>query len=593
MKKILCVLFLLTSMVVNAGNVSDSLYQLAMKKFNSKEYSIAGELFEKSIKEGNSSAKTFLSAAACWANANNKDRTFANLFKMIEAGYINKSFIMDKYKDFTPYYDTEEWKKWSNIIDKKIDDFWKNVDSIQFPVLTKEQMYADYDSLIASIKQNSPHIRVREKECNMDYTKIFSEFRKEIEKYNSLEQFAILISRTLTICQDGHTSIVGQSPLNMFCNGESLENCAIANKYGKLFSSLFVLEDNLPDLIYINGNYFLGTEFKNGILTIPIKSKLIEVNGLTPTKYLYNSLDKCSFLGWDYNNKHFYSEDILQKDIIEDTVLSLTFVTDGQIVKTDVKLTTKNVNIKNSSVNKESQKRKKPVGFVDYWDELNILYIRIPQMSDKDLYVDEILKYKEDKIKKIIIDVRGNPGGSDWVWSSILAAISNDTIPVNIDFAMCKSSNEKYIPLKGKLQDLNLVYQTEQYNLVDKVPNSINYTGPVFVLYDENTFSAAGSLVNACYYSKQLQSVGVPTGRILGFGVNPSMFQLQNSHIMYRIESMLDVTGCKTYKDIFHDTPEKEVSLSLDEKINLRTNTYEIEFLKKEDPYIKTILLRN
>ncbi len=593
MKKILFVLFLLNSIVINAGTVSDSLYQLAMQKFNSKEYSAAGELFEKSIKEGNKSSKTYLSAAACWANANNKEKVFENLNKMIEAGYINKSFIMDKYKDFEPFYKTDEWKQWDVAIDKKIDSFWKELDSIEFPVLTKEQMYADYDTLVATITKNSPHIKVREKECKMNYSKIFSDLRKEIEGYNSLEQFALLVKRALIICQDGHTSIVGQSPLNMYCNGQPLENCAIADKLGKLYVSKYVLKDNLPELIYVNGNYFLGSEYKNNNTIIPQKSKLIEINGLTPIKFLYKSLDKCGFLSWDYNNKHFYSEDLLQNDIIEDTIVTLTFIVKDKKVKTDVKLITKDVNLTNNSANKENQNRKRPIGFVDYWENLNILYIRIPQMSEKDFYVNEILKHKEDKIKKIIIDVRGNPGGSDWVWSSVLATISNDTIPVSIDFAKCIGDNDKYVQLTGKLQDLNLVYLTEKYNLVDRVQNSINYSGPIFVLFNENSFSAAGSLVNACYYSKQLQSVGVPTGRILGFGVNPSMFELPNSHILYRIEGMLDITNSKTYKDIFHDTPEIELKLILEEKILLRSNTYDTEFLKKKDPYIQSLLQKN
>lgn len=109
------------------------------------------------------------------------------------------------------------------------------------------------------------------------------------------------------------------------------------------------------------------------------------------------------------------------------------------------------------------------------------------------------------------------------------------------------------------------------------------------MLYDEQSFSAAGSLVSVCYYSDNLVAVGVPTGRILGFGTNPYEFRLPHTKIGYRIEPILDITDCKTYQDIFHDKPELDVNLNLDEKILLKTNPYTPEFLKNKDPYIKRV----
>jgi hypothetical protein len=86
--------------------------------------------------------------------------------------------------------------------------------------------------------------------------------------------------------------------------------------------------------------------------------------------------------------------------------------------------------------------------------------------------------------------------------------------------------------------------------------------------------------------------VGIPTGRILGFGVNPKEFRLPNTKIGYRIEPVLDITNCETYEDIFHDKPELVINLNLDDKLLLKTNTYTSEFLKEKDPYMMRILYK-
>ena len=85
-------------------------------------------------------------------------------------------------------------------------------------------------------------------------------------------------------------------------------------------------------------------------------------------------------------------------------------------------------------------------------------------------------------------------------------------------------------------------------------------------------------------------AVGNNTGKILGFGIRPKQFVLPNSRIKYRIEPVLDITNAETYQAIFHDKPEIDVKLSLDEKIILRNNSITKEFILKTDPYINRII---
>jgi hypothetical protein len=595
MKKFLFVAILVASLNVHADTKSDSLYNLAWSKFNAKDYVLAGDIFEKSIEAGQTWPGTYLNAASAWAHAENKEKTFENLFKMIEAGYTDKRFVIDNFSEFNQYYDSEEWKRWLKTIDEKVATFRKCSKTAAFQTLTRDQMYSDFDTLVNTIIQNSPHLAVRQKVCGLDYEKIFEDMRKEIVGYNSSKQFALLVKRALLVCQDGHTSLTSLNPLELLSDGKTMDECASIAKYEQLFYDNYVWNINLPRLVYFKGKYFTRKDYTYKGVTIPIKSELMSVNGLSPTKYLSDNLDKKGYLSWDFDHQCFYSESLLQNDVVCDTILRLSFLVNKKKLNFDVdlsygdKIKPETPQVKKSSdvatiVNKD--------GFVSYWNDLKILYIRIPEMVNEDFYANEIVKHREDDIQKIIIDIRGNGGGSDDVWMNALAAISSDSIPIRMEIAYnrsLKGKDAKFISTED-FKNLEMVYKVSNWNLNKKNALSINFKGKIYVLYDDYTFSSAGSLVSTCYYSDRLVALGAPTGRILGFGNDPIENRLPNTQINYRIAPVLDITNCKTYKDIFHDKPELNVHLSLDDKIILKTNPYTPEFLRMKDPYVKMVL---
>jgi len=192
--------------------IADSLYSLAWDMHSKGQYIKAGELFERSIKEGQNWSVTYLNAASSWANANNKTKTFENLNKMVDANYLDKDFIIKNFSEFYKYYHSDEWKEFIVKLDKKRNKYKTIFRKIELEPLSKKEMYQDFNTLVLSIKQISPHIRVREKVCHINYDSLFSKFRNEIELCKSNFEFALLVKRTLTSCQDGHTSISLSNP---------------------------------------------------------------------------------------------------------------------------------------------------------------------------------------------------------------------------------------------------------------------------------------------------------------------------------------------------------------------------------------------
>lgn len=582
-KIILLILGFIFTINANSQNIADSLYKIAWNTFNEEKYSEAALLFEESIQAGKDLAIKHLNAASSWAYANNKEKTFEHLFKMVNVGYLDKEFVFLWFSELYKYHNCQEWNELMDLFDIKRKEFYDYAATVDFPILEKEEMYQDFDTLVDKLIKVSPHLKVRENVCKLNYQSYFSKFRKELETCTSSDEFALILKRALISCQDGHTSLTALNPFEYLSEGKSPEFCASIAKYELLFNSVIVTNENLPKLIYSGGKYFVLEDYEYNGYYIPKKTELTKVNQIKPTKYILNNIDRKSSLSWDFEEKCFYSETFLQQTIASDTIIELTFLAENKEISFAVTLkigyTPKNI----SSVTN---------GFVWYWEEKQILYIRMPIMANGIYYADEIRKNSNKKIEEVIIDIRQNPGGSDYDWEDVLNAISPLKFKIETDYAYTKSFSGSDSLLKDykKMPELDLVYKTVTRNIGTEDLENINFSGNIYIFYDNSTFSAAGSLVSACYYSDKLISVGQPTGRILGFGTTPEVFKLPNSKINYRIAPVLDMTNVNVYEDIFHDKPEIEITPNLDEKILLRNNPYTIEFIKTKDFYIKKIL---
>jgi len=85
MKKLLFIISLFVTLEAVAQTDAESIYLLAWKRYNAESFTEAGELFEKSIKAGKTWPGVYLNAASSWAMAENNEKAFENLFKMIDA----------------------------------------------------------------------------------------------------------------------------------------------------------------------------------------------------------------------------------------------------------------------------------------------------------------------------------------------------------------------------------------------------------------------------------------------------------------------------------------------------------------------------
>jgi hypothetical protein len=247
---------------------------------------------------------------------------------------------------------------------------------------------------------------------------------------------------------------------------------------------------------------------------------------------------------------------------------------------------------------------------VTYYDSLRLLYIYLGSMVyDNGDIVDNVKKAGAGKqIDKIILDIRNNYGGDDYTWRSLLSEIVKNPLYENALLGVRNTEmmrkmfddklqtnqipstfvteqkipyldNEEFLLLKSGVDD-----KGDTLCIVLPDSNSLMYDGKIYVLQNENVFSAAGSLVAYAQRIPQLITVGVPTGLVAGRGVPPAIFQLPNSKFSFLMDIYVDLTDAKTAADVRHDRPEIEIYPTIDEIIEM--NNYGAYLNKRGDKFL-------
>jgi len=266
-KRNLILILTLISLNAFSQKHAEKYYLKAWKYFNTEKYEKAAFQFEKSIEAGKNTNIVFLNAASAWAYADKKEKVFKNLQKLTDAGYIDKDYIVEWFTEFNKYKSSPEWSAFISQMDKKRESFLIYAKDAGFQVLTREQMYEDFDVLVKKLTDYSPQLKIQKEVCGLP-TK-FDELRNEIEQCDNSQQFAVIIKKAIINCQDGHTSLISINPFQYLSDGKDTSLCASLYKYQEYYESLITNSSNLPNLVYHQGSYYVSKDYKYENISIP------------------------------------------------------------------------------------------------------------------------------------------------------------------------------------------------------------------------------------------------------------------------------------------------------------------------------------
>lgn len=206
-------------------------------------------------------------------------------------------------------------------------------------------------------------------------------------------------------------------------------------------------------------------------------------------------------------------------------------------------------------------------------------YLHLSQMVvlDEDIerelvIVEEYLKGLDD-YEALVIDIRGNRGGNDLFWESIVSMLIDEDMK-RTGYTLFRAGEimDKYIENTGiqvedinELIDLGLENMPEEvasdfnsYGQCDRVIKSkkiSNFDGKIYLLIDKAVFSSSESFAIFAKDSGFATLIGEVT-KGDGGGVAPILFDLPNSGLIVRIPADMYLTSSGECNEEFKTTPD-------------------------------------
>lgn len=475
--------------------------------------------------------------------------------------------------------------------------------SINAQTFTKEQMFEDFDFLYGKLDSVNTRFPIVKEVTGTDILSDIQKIRLDIDTVTCDAGFYDCLYRAITLCKDMHVSFTGGYPYNNY--DKAYIDDAQKKTYALYKSSVYRKYDvgyNPFQVYYVDGEYFTSNIYEanlNYIVQIPEKSKLLKINDLTINEYVNDWV--VPFIDnprWDEKNKQWYVKNILAPQRTNQSdEFRVTYSHQGE---------TKEVNLKTFKI-KFSNTYGGLTPKVLYFDKDKIMYVRIPSMDYNliENYKAALLRCKDKEINKVVIDVRGNGGGSDGVWLNILASITGKSIPYPQTLAFRDNDLvKKYMKMDGlEISEDNMTFQIgdntyfllDDNGTIDPAEDSLGYNGTIYVLIDDGIFSSTLALTSVCQNAEQLVTVGTPSGYFGGQGVRPLYFIMPYSKLIFRAEYSLDCTNVREHNfiDYYHSNPEVPVSISLDDIFKTRDSGVELygeDFLYNIDPVFRKVL---
>lgn len=497
--------------------------------------------------------------------------------------------------------------------------------SVKLPELNQAQMLEDYDYMVQTVRDMFPSATVNKKVYGIDVFEKLKSYRAGITENMTPHEFIELLYDALLACKGDHLW-----PFDLYYYKD--------HKYAKLFTSALnegAIETNhvyweylqprlerfksapVP-LLYHDGDYYVRHDFTCNGMKYKSGMKLLTVDGKTPDEILPSIQDRLVL--FDFKKRIFYGSlmmghnfYVLMDDYGKKTQEFKFKNRKGELVELSVASAAMAV------IHKPDKAILALGRTVEYFEDSQILYVRIPAMYEGDIpfYLAEIKKYAGREIRAAVIDIRGNGGGSDSVWRSVLELIIGKKYRWHTKMAIKNTRLARkheasqlllYRAIKdGIYFDAKSRYRREEIPFLDNeeflvketenrikpTPDSLNLRVPIYVIA-HNIYSSAANLSGFAKRASGITCVGTRNPMISGTGTDSFYISLPNSKIIFVLSGHIDLTGCKTAEDTLHTKMEVEVEMTAKERLDyLNRDISKIpleEALTQYDPYFKKVL---
>lgn len=210
-------------------------------------------------------------------------------------------------------------------------------------------------------------------------------------------------------------------------------------------------------------------------------------------------------------------------------------------------------------------------------------YMYLPSMASRNESIDKDLELignyinTLDNYQALIIDIRGNLGGSDSYWEGVVSKLIENDIKTsgyriyrNDSKVVKHYTNMKKLKLEpietipvdvaknAPKEALKTFSDFEKVSYTIESNENLKFKGNVYLLIDEKVYSSAEAFSMFCKETKFATLIGQTTGGD-GGGIDPVLFKLKNSGLIARMASCMYLNEDGVCDEEFKTTPDIKI----------------------------------
>lgn len=446
--------------------------------------------------------------------------------------------------------------------------------------LTKEEKKEDFEFLTNLIEEVYPYSELLYEVKGLNNIKEFKhEFiLKAQETKDNKEFLALFLSYLESLRQAGHGGIQLNKDYNFYTafSFNIPKDSFLKTKYWQeLISQLNYYVHSELQVVYAEGKYILSQAYSKEDVILPIDSAIVSIDGMPIDNYVLR-LQYYQPLLYDTHLKKVFATDLFKSNINKNsTVWMVEFLTPN---KTKIKVP---VNKLLGYVSNHNQTQP-ATNLLTREIDANTAYIHINSFESTFIKEDgnklrEFFSHAGGKYRKLIIDLRGNSGGEITYWINNLV---RPFIKESKSYTVKTAIRKQFKSIMGehllyyRLATTNDLLDTK-FNPITKIDkkktkdwieysitktfqpsNTYQFDGEIYILVNQDTLSAADSFVSAAKELKLATVVGTNT---LGWGnhyMQPVLFSLPNSGLMFQMDVELAYNADDRVSSIYGTMPD-------------------------------------